>query len=69
MISLHAHNGIQIQHTRDIKLRIAIDLQSLMVVSDSQSTKHRVTLFHYVVPACYLDFLVRNCNQAVCLQN
>ncbi len=41
--------GIHIQHTRDIKLRNVFDLQLIVVVSTSQSTKHRVTLFHYVV--------------------
>lgn len=49
MISPHAHDGIRFQHTRDIKLRIVFDLQLIVVISDSQSTKHRVTLFHYVV--------------------
>lgn len=41
--------GIRIQHSRDIKLRIVFDLQLIVVISDSQSTKHRVTLFRYVV--------------------
>jgi len=48
-MSLHAHNGICFQHTRDILLRIVFDLQLSVVISTSQSTKHRVTLFHYVV--------------------
>ena len=36
------------QHTRGIILLIVFDLQLIVVISDSQSTKHRVTLFHYV---------------------
>ena len=50
LVSLHAH-------WRDIhsaypwhQLRIVIDQRLNVVISDSQSTKHRVTLFHYVVP-------------------
>ena len=49
MVSLHAHNGIYYQHTRVIILYIVFDLQLIVVVSTSQSTKHRVTLFPYVV--------------------
>ena len=49
MVSPQAHNGIRIQHTRGIILRNVFDLQLRVVVSTSQSTKHRVTLFHYVV--------------------
>ena len=41
--------GTRIQHTRGIILRIVFDLQSSVVISISQSTKHRVTLFRYVV--------------------
>ena len=41
--------GIRIQHSRDIILRIAFDQRSDVVISTSQSTKHRVTLFRYVV--------------------
>jgi hypothetical protein len=37
--------GIRIQHTRGIRLRNVFDLQLRVVVSISQSTKHRVTLF------------------------
>lgn len=48
LISLHAHFGELLQHTRGINSAFVIDLQSNVVISDSQSTKHRVTLFHYV---------------------
>ena len=51
MVSLHAHNGIYYQHTRVIILYIVFDLQLIVVVSTSQSTKHRVTLFYNVVLA------------------
>ena len=52
MVSLRStQRGYIFQHTRGIILRIVFGKQSLMVVSDSQSTKHRVTLFHYVVSA------------------
>ena len=37
------------QHTRGIILNIVFGKQSFVVISDDQSTKHRVTLFHYVV--------------------
>ena len=49
MVSLQAHNGIRNQHSRDIKLCDVLGKQLMVVISDSQSTKHRVTLFHYVV--------------------
>ena len=41
--------GIRIQHSCGIKFRNVFDLHADVVISDSQSTKHRVTLFHYVV--------------------
>ena len=43
--------GIHVQHSRGIILRIVFDTHLLVVISDCQSTKHRVTLFRYVVPA------------------
>lgn len=41
--------GLHFQHSRGIKLYVVFDLQLNVVVSISQSTKHRVTLFHHVV--------------------
>ena len=41
--------GTHIQHSRGIILRIVFDMHGDVVISTSQSTKHRVTLFHYVV--------------------
>ncbi len=41
--------GIHTQHSRGILLRIVFDLHSVVVISGSQSTKHHVTLFYYVV--------------------
>ena len=41
--------GTRTQHSRDIKLRIVFDTHLFVVISDCQSTKHRVTLFRYVV--------------------
>ena len=43
--------GIQFQHTRGIILRVVFGTQSTVVISISQSTKHRVTLFRNVVLA------------------
>ena len=48
-LALKHTTGTRIQHSRDIILCIAFDLQSFVVISDCQSTKHRVTLFRYVV--------------------
>ena len=58
--SLQAHNGIHIQHTRGTILRNVFDLQLRVVVSISQSTKHRVTLFHYVVSSLMTPFITIN---------
>jgi hypothetical protein len=63
LVSPQAHNGIHFQHTRDIKLCNAFDLQLIVVISTSQSTKHRVTLFRYVVtslatPSASADIIV-----------
>ena len=63
MVSPHAHNGTHIQHTRDILLRYVFGKQLIVVVSTSQSTKHRVTLFLYVVsspkaPPISIGFIV-----------
>ena len=60
MVSPHAHNEIHIQHTRGIILRIVFGTQFFVVISTSQSTKHRVTLFHYVVLADICIFLTRS---------
>jgi len=55
--------GIRIQHTRGIKLRNVFDLHSVVVISGSQSTKHRVTLFLHVgsspiAPPTSMDIIV-----------
>jgi len=48
--SLHAHTGKLYKYsTRGILLRNVFGKQSSVVISISQSTKHRVTLFLYVV--------------------
>ena len=49
MLAFKHTTGIHIQHTRGIILRIVFDTHLLVVISDCLSTKHRVTLFHYVV--------------------
>ena len=49
MVNLHAHGGIYNQHTRGIKLRNVIGTHEDVVISDNQSTKHRVTLFNNMV--------------------
>jgi len=49
MVSLQAHNGYTYLRNRGIKLRNVFGTQSSVVISDDQSTKHRVTLFLYVV--------------------
>ena len=49
MVSLQAHNGVRKQHSRDINSALSLVSNLLVVISDDQSTKHRVTLFRYVV--------------------
>ena len=58
IVCLQAHNGIHFQHTRGIKLSVVFGTLCFVVISDNQSTKHRVTLFHYVV-YCSIHFVPR----------
>ena len=50
------------------QLRIVFDLQLIVVISTSQSTKHRVTLFHYVVPDRESSLHDRSIRRALRLQ-
>ena len=53
----------------DILLRIVFNLQLIVVVSYCQPTKHRVTLFHYVVSSFSQTALPRQCFGMKTMQN